>query len=102
MQRVEPGIRPEVGEPAVLTLDELSFRQQDTTCYVVGQLAPTKRMLTLLDNDLTRTLEGYLRSLKDSRVTAKAFVIDMKDSWRELVKRLFPIARVIVDPFHVI
>lgn len=101
MKRVGPGIPPEVGEPVVLTLDELSFRQQDYMC-AVGQLAPTKRILTLLDNDLIRTIEGYLRSLKDSGVTVEAFVIDMKDSWRKLVKRVFPDVKVIVDPFHVI
>lgn len=101
MKRVGSGIQPEIGEPVVLTLDELSFRQQDYMC-VVGELAPTKRILTLLDNDLVRTIEGYLRSLRDSGVRVEAFVIDMKDAWRKLVKRVFPEVRVIVDPFHVI
>jgi len=101
MKCVGEGIRPEAGVPVVLTLDELSFRQQDYMC-VVGELAPTKRVLTLLDNDLVRTIEGYLRSLKDSGVVVEAFVIDMKDSWRKLVKRVFSGVKVIVDPFHVV
>jgi len=101
MKRVGSEIQPETGEPVVLTLDELSYRQQDYMC-AVGELAPTKRILTLLDNDLVRTIEGYLRSLRDSGVRVEAFVIDMKDAWRKLVKRVFPEVRVIVDPFHVI
>jgi transposase len=101
MKRVGTGILPETGEPVVLTLDELSYRHQDFMC-AVGELAPTKRILTLLDNDLVRTIEGYLRALKDSGVTVEAFVIDMKDAWRKLVKRVFPEVKVIVDPFHVI
>jgi transposase len=101
MKRVGTQILPEIGEPVVLTLDELSFRQQDYMC-AVGELAPTKRILTLLENDLGRTIEGYLRALKNSGVIVEAFVIDMKDAWRKLVKRVFPEAKVIVDPFHVI
>lgn len=101
VKRIGHEILPETGEPVVLTLDELSFRQQDYMC-VVGQLAPTRKTLTLLDNDLVRTIEGYLRSLKASGVTVEAFVIDMKDAWRKLVKRVFPDVKVIVDPFHVI
>ena len=64
MKRVGTGILPK-RKPVVLTLDELSYRHQDFMC-AVGELAPTKRILTLLDNDLVRTIEGYLRALKDS------------------------------------
>lgn len=101
LKRVEPSILPEQGEPVVLTLDELSFRRHDYMC-MAGELAPTRRVLSLLDNDLIRTIEGYLRQLKDSGVVVEAFVIDMKDSWRKAVKRVFPQAKVVVDPFHVV
>lgn len=101
LRRVDPNILPEQGEPVVLTLDELSFSRHDYMC-MAGELAPTRRVLSLLDNDLIRTIEGYLRHLKDSGVVVEAFVIDMKDPWRKLIKRVFPQAKVIVDPFHVV
>ncbi len=56
----------------------------------------------MLGNDLIRTLEGYLRYLKDSGEVVEAFVVDMEDSWRKLIKRIFPQAKIIVAPFHVI
>ena len=101
LKRVGSGVMPEVGEPVVLTLDELSYRHQDYMC-LVGELAPTKRALTVLDNDQVRTIEDYLWFLKKSGVVVEAFVIDMKDSWRKAIKRVFPEAKVIVDPFHVV
>jgi len=101
LKYVEPNILPEQGQPVVLTLDELSFSRHDYMC-MAGELAPTRRVLSLLDNDLMRTIEGYLRYLKDSGVVVEGFVIDMKDSWRKAVKRVFPQAKVVVDPFHVV
>lgn len=101
MKRVGTEILPETGEPVVMTLDELSYSRHDFMC-IAGELAPTKRVLTVLDNDLLKTIEGYLRRLRDAGVDVEAFVIDMKDAWRKAVKRVFPGVRVIVDPFHVI
>ncbi|MBE3519255.1 MAG: hypothetical protein IMW97_03010 [Firmicutes bacterium] len=89
LKRVDPNILPEQGEPVVLRLAELSFSWHDYMC-MAGQLAPTRRVLSLLDNDLMRTIEGYLRHLKDSGVVVEAFVIDMKDPSRKLIKRVFP------------
>lgn len=100
-KHVEANIMPESGVPVVLTLDEASYRQNDYTC-VVGELAPTKRLLTILEDDLIRTIEGYLRELKRRGVVVEAFVTDMKDAWRKAIKRVFPEAKIIVDPFHVI
>ncbi|HHW17368.1 MAG TPA: ISL3 family transposase [Firmicutes bacterium] len=100
-KHVGTGIMPESGTPVVLTLDEASYRHNDYTC-VVGELSPTKRLLTILEDDLVSTIENYLRELKRRGVVVEAFVIDMKDAWRRAIKRVFPEAKVIVDPFHLI
>ena len=101
VRRVGTEIVPEVDKPVVMTLDELSYSHHDMMC-IAGELAPTKRILTLLDDDRLATVERYLLSLKDAGVEVEAFVIDMKDGWRKAVKRVFPGVKVIVDPFHVI
>jgi transposase len=88
-------------EPIVLTLDELSFSGHDFVC-VVGRLEPDKRPLTILKDDKKATIKGYLEGLKKAGVKVEAVVIDMKDSWRKLIKEIFPSAKIIVDPFHVI
>jgi transposase len=88
-------------EPIVLTLDELSFSGNDYVC-VVGRLEPDKRPLTILGDDRKATIKAYLEGLKKAGVKVEAVVIDMKDSWRKLIKAIFPSARIIVDPFHVI
>jgi transposase len=88
-------------EPIVLTLDELSFRGNDYVC-VVGRLEPDKRPLTVLEDVRTATIKAYLEELKKAGVKVEAVVIDMKDSWRKLIKAVFPSAKIIVDPFHVI
>ncbi len=85
----------------MLTLDELSYRHQDFMC-AVGETGTCKRILTLLDNDLVRTIEGYLRALKDSGVTVEAFRDRHEGRICKLVRRVFPEVKVIVDPFHVI
>ncbi len=75
-----------------------NFLQTSGLTCAVGELAPTKRILTLL------TRPGpYHRGLPkgSQRLRALVFVIDMKDAWRKLVKRVFPEVKVI-DPFHVI
>lgn len=88
-------------EPIVLTLDELSFSGNDFVC-VVGRLEPDKRPLTILEDDKKATIKSYLEGLKKAGVKVEAVVIDMKDSWRKLIKTVFPSAKIIVDPFHVI
>ncbi|SMB90233.1 Transposase [Thermanaeromonas toyohensis ToBE] len=88
-------------EPIVLTLDELSFTGNDFVC-MVGRLEPDKRPLTILEDVRTATIKAYLEELKKAGVKVEAVVIDMKDSWRKLIKAIFPSAKIIVDPFHVI
>lgn len=99
---IQPGLRGDDTQgPVVLTLDELSFSGKDFVC-VVGRLAPDKRPLTILEDVRTATIRAYLEGLKEAGVKVEAVVIDMKDSWRKLIKTVFPSAKIIVDPFHVI
>jgi len=108
MRLVDKHIQPslswngsDIRERAVLTLDELSFSGNDFVC-VVGRLEPDRKPLAILEDDRKATIKGYLEELKKAGVEVEAVVIDMKDSWRKLIKTVFPSAKIIVDPFHVI
>ncbi|MEX1336732.1 transposase [Hydrogenibacillus schlegelii] len=62
---------------------------------------PEKRLLTLLPDDRLRTLEAFLKRLPESvRKKIRAVTIDLKESWKKLIQRVLPEARVVADPFH--
>ncbi|HAA89069.1 MAG: Transposase IS204/IS1001/IS1096/IS1165 [Thermoanaerobacterales bacterium 50_218] len=85
----------------MLALDELSFSGNDYVC-VVGILGPERKPLAILEDIKKATIKSYLEELKRAGVEVEAVVIDMKDPWRKLIKAVFPSAKIIVDPFHVI
>jgi len=106
MRLVDKYIKPRLSwndteKEVVLTLDELSFSGNDFVC-VVGRLEPDRKPLAILKDDRKATIKGYLEELKRAGVAVEAVVIDMKDSWRKLIKAVFPSAKIVVDPFHVI
>jgi transposase len=106
LRRVRP--QPDVSAvlPAVpevtLSLDEHSFRHQDMA-VTVTVVSPRRQVVALLPDDRVRTVEGFLREWPDSaRRRVRAVCVDLKDSWRKLVRRVLPHASVVADPFHVI
>ncbi|WP_245637703.1 transposase, partial [Hydrogenibacillus schlegelii] len=57
----------------------------------------------LLPDDRLRTLEAFLKRLPESvRKKIRAVTIDLKESWKKLIQRVLPEARVVADPFHVL
>jgi transposase len=105
-RRVNPqpdvsAVLPAVPEVA-LSLDEHSFRHQDMA-VTVTVVSPRRQVVALLPDDRVRTVEGFFRDWPDSaKRRVRAVCVDLKDSWRKLVRRVFPHASVVADPFHVI
>jgi transposase len=57
-------------------------------------------MLGILRDDRIATLRVFLKKIPSEKV--KEVCIDMKESLRKVVEAVFPKAKVVVDPFHVI
>ena len=81
-----------------LGIDEHSFRHQEPvhTLTEVKQ----RRVLGILRDDRIATLNKFLGKIPGDKV--KEVCIDMKDGLRKAAEAVFPSARVVVDPFHVI
>jgi transposase len=64
---------------------------------------PERQVLAILPNDRVHTVECFLRQMPESvRQRIRAVCIDLKEAWRQVVKRVLPHAVVVADPFHVI
>jgi hypothetical protein len=81
-----------------LGIDEHSFRHQEMVHTVIEVKA--RRVLGILRDDRIATLKKFLS--KTQEVRAEEVCIDMKDGLRKAAEALFPLARIVVDPFHVI
>ena len=87
------------GEEAIsLGIDEHSFRHQDMV-YTVTEVKK-RWVLGILKDDRLATLKAFLAKLPREEV--REVCIDMKEGLRKTSQGLFPQARVVVDPFHVI
>ncbi|WP_354667536.1 transposase [Hydrogenibacillus sp. N12] len=88
-------------EEVVLSIDEHSFRGQ---AVYHGDLRLAREATSLLlPDDRLRTLEAFLKRLPESvRKKIRAVTIDLKESWKKLIQRVLPEARVVADPFHVL
>ena len=81
-----------------LGIDEHSFRHQELV-YTITEVK-SRRVLGILRDDRIATLKEFLRKIPADKV--KEVCIDMKTGLKKAVEALFPGARVVVDPFHVI
>ena len=81
-----------------LGIDEHSFRHQGLVHTVTE--VKKRRVLGILRDDRIATLKEFLSKIPEDKT--KEVCIDMKEGLREASERLFPLARVILDPFHVI
>lgn len=81
-----------------LGIDEHSFRHQELVHTVTE--VKKRRVLGILRNDRIATLKEFLSKIPEDKV--KEVCIDMKEGLRKASERLFPLARVVLDPFHVI
>jgi transposase len=85
-------------EEIFLGIDEHSFKHQELV-YMVTEVKK-RRILRILKEDRIATLKGFL--IKIPRDKVKEACVDMKESLRKVAEALFPEAKVVVDPFHVI
>ncbi|MFN3284658.1 MAG: ISL3 family transposase [bacterium] len=85
-----------------LSLDEHSFRHQDMAVTLTA-VVPDRQVLALLPDDRKRTVEAFFRQMPEEvRGRVRAVCVDLKDTWRKLLRRVLPQAQVVADPFHVI
>jgi len=75
-----------------------SFRHQELVHTVTE--VKQRRVLGILRDDRIATLKKFLSKIPGDKV--REVCIDMKDGLRKAVEAVFPSARVVVDPFHVI
>ena len=81
-----------------LGIDEHSFRHQELV-HIITEVKQ-RRVLGILRDDRIATLKKFLSKIPGDKV--KEVCIDMKDGLRKAAEAIFPSARVVVDPFHVI
>jgi transposase len=81
-----------------LGIDEHSFRHQEMVHTVTE--VKKRKMLGILRDDRIATLKKFLSKIPEDKV--KEVCIDMKEGLRKVAEGLFPLAKVVVDPFHVI
>ena len=85
-------------EEIFLGIDEHSFRHQELVHTVTE--VKKRKMLGILRDDRIPTLKMFLKKIPAKKV--KEVCIDMKESLRKVAEEVFPNAKVVVDPFHVI
>jgi len=81
-----------------LGIDEHSFRHQDLVHTVTE--VKQRKMLGILRDDRIVTLKKFLSKIPKDKV--REVCIDMNESLRKASEAVFPSAKVVVDPFHVI
>ena len=81
-----------------LGIDEHSFRHQELVHTVTE--VKQRKVVGILRDDRIATLKKFLSKIPRDKV--RAVCIDMKEGLRKAAEAVFPLARVVVDPFHVI
>jgi len=81
-----------------LGIDEHSFKHQELVHMVTE--VKKRRVLTILKDDRIATLKSFLLNIPGDKV--REVCIDMKEGLRKVAETVFPQAKVVVDPFHVI
>lgn len=88
----------DVEDEIFLGIDEHSFRHQELVHTVTE--VKQRKVLGILRDDRIATLKEFLSKIPKDKV--KEVCIDMKESLRKAAQNLFPTAKVVLDPFHVI
>jgi transposase len=81
-----------------LGIDEHSFRRQELVHTITE--VKQRKVVGILRDDRIATLKKFLTKIPRDKV--REVCIDMKDGLKKAVEAVFPLARVVVDPFHVI
>jgi transposase len=88
------------GDEIYLGIDEHSFRHQELVHTVTE--VKQRKVLGVLRDDRIATLKKFLTKIPIDKVKEVCLCIDMKDGLRKAAEAVFPLARVVVDPFHII
>lgn len=86
--------------PALLGIDEHSFNKKAGYATTFCDLKKHK-VFDVVKGRSARDLESYMRALP-GKDRVKFVCIDLSPSYRSLVKRYFPNAKIVTDRFHVI
>ena len=86
--------------PRVLGLDEHSFNKKVGYATTFCDLAKHK-IFDVVEGRSAKDLESYLNTL-EGREKVLVVCIDLSSSYRSLIKRYFPNAKIVADRFHVI
>lgn len=86
--------------PSVLGIDEHFFSHKDGYATTLCNLAKHK-IFDVVKGRSSIDLEAYLKALP-GRERVKVVCIDLSSSYRQIVKRYFPNAKIVADRFHVI
>jgi transposase len=85
-------------EELYLGIDEHSFKHQELVHTVTE--VKQRKVVGILRDDHIATLKKFLSKISRDKVTEVC--IDVKGGLRKAVQAVFPLARVIADPFHVV
>ena len=90
--------------PEVLSIDEFKNLKQGKGKYACLLANPlTREVVDVLEDRRLRTLEAYFATIPlEERKRVKVVSTDLYESYRRLVKRVFPCAKVVADKFHFI
>jgi transposase len=87
--------------PIFLGIDEHSFRGKDMVITITS-LAP-RQLIAILHDQRQQTLKEWLEQLPaEVTVRIKGVCTDLKQGYRDLVRRELPGAQVVADHYHVI
>jgi transposase len=81
-----------------LGIDEHSFRHRNLVHTITE--VKQRKVVGILRDDRIATLKKFLSRIPRDKV--REVCIDMKEGLRKAAEAVFPLARVVVDPFHVI
>ncbi|MCW8400937.1 transposase, partial [Legionella sp. PATHC038] len=86
--------------PRILGLDEHSFNRKVGYATTFCDLAKHK-IFDVVEGRSAKDLESYLKTL-EGRDKVLVVCIDLSSSYRLLIRRYFPNAKIVADRFHVI
>jgi transposase len=86
--------------PKILGIDEHSFNKKQGYATTFCDLQK-QRIFDVVKGKSAKDLEEYLNNLTD-RDRVKVVCMDMSESYRSIVRKYFPNAKIVTDRFHVV
>ena len=87
--------------PTCMSWDEFSF-VNSSMCFIVQDFY-TQKLITILDGRTQATiLKYFMKYSQKVRSKVKFITMDMYTPYFDIVKKLFPKAKIVIDRFHVV